>query len=957
MRLHGRFIIQISILGFVLIDYVRSNKYTNTWALHIEGGEAVARSLARKHGFIYVDQIMPDYYAFQHRKVAKRSIYPSSYHHRSIVQEANVKWLEQQVVKKRVKRDRYYTSSQNFNRNFNDPKWKDMWYLKRGSGLDMNVMGAWEQGVTGKRVVVTILDDGIEKDHPDLMDNYDPDASFDVNSHDKDPQPHYDYTNENRHGTRCAGEVAAKANNNVCGVGVAYNARIGGVRMLDGDVTDSVEAQSLSLRNNHIDIYSASWGPDDDGRTVDGPATLARKAFYDGITKGRGGRGSIFVWASGNGGRDGDSCNCDGYTNSIYTLSISSATENGNIPWYSEACSSTLATTYSSGSGGERQIVTTDLRKICTVNHTGTSASAPLAAGICALALEANPTLTWRDMQHIVVNTARKANLDPRVWTTNGVGRQVSHSFGFGLMDAGAMVRLARNWTSVPPQHICEIAGSQERNKPIPMNGKLVITLDTDGCKGTPNYVRYLEHVQARITLTADRRGEVVIYLTSPSNTRSTLLARRERDYSREGFNNWAFMTTHNWGEEAEGRWFLQIENGASSFSNAEMRDWVLVLYGTETNPQDMPTTPTTTTTISRNKPQKRHEDGVSRSESSESPVVKTGTHPISNNYPKRIINYPKPKYYDDYNYYGNHQSHENHTCIFETLAKKNNMSTGEYLRMVRSNLSKSEGFDTNGRPAARVHQNLGRSTNSSAEIKDWRLTMYGTEKHPQSQNVSQPVYRKHVNKCPEGTCFECKVGFYKHKDECVATCPEQFYGDIETVVSRRNSSRKTKKEPIFFRQGACNPCNEACNTCKGPDLEDCFQCNKGYELRDNLCRKKLIMNFLDPDMLSFFVWVIILCTSAILLFGVIFIILQARDHRILCWKEKRHLDEGKGKYNGVKSVSEGKKERDHLNVVVRNVHYRHDDNDFMLNRPLPPLPVSHHAVSHHTRHYHPFRT
>lgn len=175
--------------------------------------------------------------------------------------------------------------------------------------------------------------------------------------------------------------------------------------------------------------------------------------------------------------------------------------------------------------------------------------------------------------------------------------------------------------------------------------------------------------------------------------------------------------------------------------------------------------------------------------------------------------------------------------------------------------------------------------------------------------------------------------------------------------MSGRNSSRKTKKEPIFFRQGACNPCNEACNTCKGPDLEDCFQCNKGYELRDNLCRKKLIMNFLDPDMLSFFVWVIILCTSAILLFGVIFIILQARDHRILCWKEKRHLDEGKGKYNGVKSVSEGEKERDHLNVVVRNVHYRHDDNDFMLNRPLPPLPVSHHAVPHHTRHYHPFRT
>lgn len=58
-----------------------------------------------------------------------------------------------------------------------------------------------------------------------------------------------------------------------------------GVRMLDGDVTDSVEATSLSLNQQHIQIYSASWGPDDDGRTVDGPATLARKAFFDGITK------------------------------------------------------------------------------------------------------------------------------------------------------------------------------------------------------------------------------------------------------------------------------------------------------------------------------------------------------------------------------------------------------------------------------------------------------------------------------------------------------------------------------------------------------------------------------------------------------------------------------------------------------------------------------------------------
>lgn len=53
--------------------------------------------------------------------------------------------------------------------------------------------------------------------------------------------------------------------------------------MLDGDVTDSVEAASLSLNRDHIDIYSASWGPDDDGKTVDGPALLARRAFREGV--------------------------------------------------------------------------------------------------------------------------------------------------------------------------------------------------------------------------------------------------------------------------------------------------------------------------------------------------------------------------------------------------------------------------------------------------------------------------------------------------------------------------------------------------------------------------------------------------------------------------------------------------------------------------------------------------
>ena len=55
--------------------------------------------------------------------------------------------------------------------------------------------------------------------------------------------------------------------------------------MLDGGVNDYVEAKALSFRRNHIDIYSASWGPEDDGKTVDGPGPLARRAFIEGVLK------------------------------------------------------------------------------------------------------------------------------------------------------------------------------------------------------------------------------------------------------------------------------------------------------------------------------------------------------------------------------------------------------------------------------------------------------------------------------------------------------------------------------------------------------------------------------------------------------------------------------------------------------------------------------------------------
>ena len=114
------------------------------------------------------------------------------------------------------------------------------------------------------------------------------------------------------------------------------------------------------------------------------PVSLASLWFFPtGIRNGRKGLGSIYVWATGNGGHYDDYCTCDGYITSIFTVSIGAVNDRGKSPWYAEPCPSTLAVTFSSGKtrGPDKQIITTDLHNQCTKSHTGTSAAAPLAAG------------------------------------------------------------------------------------------------------------------------------------------------------------------------------------------------------------------------------------------------------------------------------------------------------------------------------------------------------------------------------------------------------------------------------------------------------------------------------------------------------------------------------------------------------------------------------------------------
>ncbi|XP_067942280.1 neuroendocrine convertase 2-like [Watersipora subatra] len=435
------------------------------------------------------------------------------------------------------------------------------------------------------------MDDGIDYLHPDLFNNFNADASFDFSSNDAYPYPRYTDDWFNSHGTRCAGEIAA-ARDGKGAVGVAYNSKIAGLRMLDQPyMTDIIEAQSMGYRQDLVDIYSASWGPTDDGKTCDGPRKLTMRAIVQGVNEGRRGKGSIYVWASGDGG-PADDCNCDGYAASMWTISINSVTNDGETAGYDESCSSTLASTFSNGKAGyeDAGVATTDLFGNVTTKHSGTSAAAPEAAGVFALALEANPDLTWRDMQHIVVLTSKRNQLHDNTlkhpWQLNGAGLEFNHLFGYGVLDAGAMVDLAIDWQTVPERFHCEIT-TENINKEFDGNNPVLVEVSTSGCEGQDNQVNYLEHVQVFVTVNASRRGNIVMFLTSPMGTRSMILSKRPKDDdSLEGFTKWPFMTTHSWAEKPKGTWSLQVMLSADeSQESGILRDFSLVLHGSATSP------------------------------------------------------------------------------------------------------------------------------------------------------------------------------------------------------------------------------------------------------------------------------------------------------------------------------------------------------------------------------------
>ncbi|PNP50451.1 hypothetical protein THARTR1_08833 [Trichoderma harzianum] len=459
-----------------------------------------------------------------------------------------------------------------------DPIFKDQWHLFNTVqlGHDVNVTGLWLEGITGKNATVAMVDDGLDMYSRDLKDNYFAEGSWDFNDNDPEPKPEL---SDDRHGTRCAGEISA-VRNDACGVGVAYDSKIAGIRILSSPISDADEAEAMIYKYQDNQIYSCSWGPPDDGRAMEAPDVLIRRAMLKGVQAGRGGLGSIYVFASGNGAASGDNCNFDGYTNSIYSITVGAVDRAGQHPYYSEHCSALLVVTYSSGGGDG--IHTTDVgENACYGMHGGTSAAAPLAAGIFALVMQVRPDLTWRDLQYLAMDTAVK--LDDQTdaeWQQTAVGRQFSHTFGYGKIDSYALVEKAKTWKKVKPQgwyfspwlHI---------KKDIPEgNDGLVVSFDvTPEMLKKANLAR-VEHVTVTMNVEHTRRGDLSVDLVSPENVISHISVARKQDNFKGGYDDWTFMSVAHWGETGVGRWTLVVRDTEVNNEKGKFIDWHLKLWG-----------------------------------------------------------------------------------------------------------------------------------------------------------------------------------------------------------------------------------------------------------------------------------------------------------------------------------------------------------------------------------------
>lgn len=360
----------------------------------------------------------------------------------------------------------------------NDPYFPRQWHLENRistgarAGADLNVRAAWPV-TRGADVLAAIVDDGVELTHPDLADRF-------------AGGPHFNFSDQTSnggqstptasHSTAVAGILGATGGNNRGVSGVAPDVKMTSWVIFQGSFLgpDTFGMKQMFEFGSHIvDVQNHSWGA---GGTEFYPLPpMEDLGINNAVTNGRGGKGVVIVRASSNFRGNLADANADGYAADPRVIVVAAARSDGRVTRYSNPGACVLV----GGLGGETDaasgqtdpsfpsITTTDLTGLAgknqifsssdeadyrydTTGFSGTSAATPMISGIVSLILSANPTLSVRDVQQVLLLSSRHLDLNDPTLQTNAAGLRVGRNLGYGIPDAEAAVRLAKGWKLRP---------------------------------------------------------------------------------------------------------------------------------------------------------------------------------------------------------------------------------------------------------------------------------------------------------------------------------------------------------------------------------------------------------------------------------------------------------------------------------------------------------------------------
>lgn len=453
-----------------------------------------------------------------------------------------------------------------------DPYFTYQWHLDNSSGYPhIRVIPVWDRDITGAGVTIGFVDDCLEINHPDLSPNYVATDSWDFGQNDSDPSPVY---NNDKHGVATSGIAAARGGNGIGMTGIAPLAGLAGLRIDFPNQTDAMFVDATlyhsSGTNTNIGVKNHSYGVS--YPYVPTPAEeLALETSYT--------AGTIHIFSAGNDRYlEGEDSNKKDLQNSPAAITVAALGPDGKYAYYSCFGANVFMTAPSGGPWELPWIYTTDRigedygyngsgdsfpDPDYTSEFGGTSASAPVVAGVMALCKQVQPRLDCRFAKHLLVRTCRIVDPDDTSetsdggWKTNAAGFKFNQNYGFGLIDAEALVQLACQYTGVTPL-TTESTGVVTIGKPIPDEDPFGVLVTFDINSTIP-----LEEVLVKLDITHTYRGDLEALLTSPSGTTSRLMTACIEDYENDLI--WTFLTNTFWGENPCGTWTLKIRDRFSA--------------------------------------------------------------------------------------------------------------------------------------------------------------------------------------------------------------------------------------------------------------------------------------------------------------------------------------------------------------------------------------------------------